>query len=340
MKLKWLWSILITGSLLIGFQIAHSQDEVSTTFIVVMLEDIIFDSGSDESFQVMLGSVVASGSRLQKNNWPNLSPFELLAENSLLPEDTNAIPMFAIREDQLGDQLAITLLALDNQIEDPSQANLWIQQTFPALVEAATGPVALLASDSNRTSETTATRLSEITTPLLDENRLLGLGVFQFSSSEDWGIREDIYQATVEGETNFTISYRISRIEVPHNLEVNITLKSISTVDSQAEVSFNSHAASGFSGESLNQLGRQFPFQGSLGLEAETLLELNEVLLSGPIGPFIFLNLATLNESGSGSNVTYTQLTGSASYPFEVTLTNTALGIDFNLLVEANFIGE
>ncbi len=339
MKKIWLRSLLLTTCLLVSFQAVHSQEATTTSYIVVTLEDIVFEANSDEHFQLMLGSVAASGFRIQKNIWPSTTPVTLLSDQGLLPNATNAIPLFALPESQLEDQLGFILMVVDNRIQDQSQADDWLQQSFPTAVETASGPVALWSTNSNILSETTASRIDEIVEPLLGGNKLLGISAIRFSSDEDWGVREEVYQTTVEAETSFTLTYRISRVEVPENIEVKVLLEDMSVTENLEQVVIDSQASTAFSGETLNRLHRLLPFEGSYKIESDNPLLVNEVLLTGPIGPFLYLDVG-INSDNFKSNLIFTQLIASIEFPFEITLTDESLGIDLKFRVEANFIGE
>lgn len=330
-RIKLIW--IVFAGLLFSISPALSQEVESTSYIVVLLEDISVSTADSSDVRLMFGSVSASGSRLQKHRWPGSSWIAAPSNQSVLPNENDALPVFALPEDQLGDSLSFSILALDNRIEDEALSQFWVQQNFPAVIEAATGPMALWASDSSLTPETQTARVAELASPLLGENELLGVFAVQFSQANDWGVQETSYQAVVESDSaTLTVSYRIARVNVANNLKIRVVLKEALSSES-ASFSAQSQSGAQFSGESLNLLTRQLPFSDTYELEPNTPLLIDEVLFDGAAGPFLYLNLETQFADTRLEPFTQTWLPDAPQLPVEIVL-NTANGAQLTLEVE------
>lgn len=330
-RIKLIW--MVFAALLLSISPALSQEAENTTYLVVLLENISITTADSTDVRLMLGSVSASGNRLQKHQWPGSSWIAAQSDQSILPNESNVLPLFALPEDQLGDSLSFSILALDNRIEDEALSQFWVQQNFPAVIEAATGPMALWASDSSLTAENRAARMAQLALPLLSENELLGVFAVQFSQADDWGVQEDAYQAVVESDSaTMTVSYRIARVNVADNVKIKVVLKEALSAES---TSFSAQSQSGtkFSGESLNLLTRQLPFSGTYVLEPDTPLPIDEVLFDGTAGPFLYLNLETQFAGTGLEPFTQTWLLNAPQLPTELVL-NTANGAQLTLEVE------
>lgn len=327
-KLKWL--IGLAGILLLlpwpGLpDAAQSQDSgESVDYIVVTLDQVslaIEPPGGDPlppPLKLMLGAVSASGSRIQKSLWPTAIWAETFpgidGGKPVFDGDPSAVPLFALPEEELGEELGFALIALENRVPEDEFPEDWLSTSMPAVSEAAASPLALWVSTEALSPEEEAARIRGVIEPHLGENVVLGVLTAKFPREDDWGVREEPYQASVaDGIVELNFEYRIRRVSVPSGASVTVTLKEIRLAetgrsgDDPARLFLWARGAGGFAGENLGGLLRRLPFVEAYELgdgESETL---DEILYSGDLGPFLYLNVGVW-EQGTGSLGTLTSL--------------------------------
>ncbi len=333
-KIRWL--LVIVGVLiLLPWQpdVAHSQDSSSAIdYIAVTLDELTINGAStDESLRLMLGAVSASGNRVQKTIWPAAIWADGAASNPFLTDEHSAIPLFALPEDQLGEELGFALIVFDNRIEPDQFPQGWLNNTLPAVVEAAADPIALWVTGQPTSPEEEASRISEVIVPLLGKNAQLGVIAAKFNSADDWGVREEPYEASA---ADLHIKYRIWRVSTPKNASVEVILNSIQvektgrSEDEPVQLFIWTRSATAFAGEGFNGLLRRLPFVDQYELQEGQSQALDEVLYSGELGPFLYLELGVWDQHPDGPRSlgmltdlwTVEGLAGDPPGSFEVTL--------------------
>jgi hypothetical protein len=307
-QLKWL-IVLMAGLLLLSWQpnVAHSQaSSAATNYIVVTLDQLTVTGPQTLAIQpirLMLGAVSASGSRVQKILWPAQIWADGAIGTPFMPDDRSAIPLFALPEDQLGDELGFGVIALDNKISVDQHPENWLNNALPAVIEAATDPMALWVTGQPTSPDDEASQITQAIAPLLGGNTRLGVIAGKFAKSSDWGVSAQTYEATAG---NLNVKYRIRRVSVPANVSSTVRLKGITVQKTgrsgsdPAQLFVWALGASGFAGESLNGLVRHLPFADFYALKAGQSQTLDEVLYSGDLGAFLYTELGVWDQQASG----------------------------------------
>jgi len=250
----------------------------------------------------MLGSVAASGPRVRTQTWPDaIWAHDSAQRDSFLDGETEAVPLFALPEDEMGERLAFGLVALDNRVAEGTNPQDWLNTRMPALVDAVSGPVARWGgpeADSISASQERE-RLEDVIQPHVGPNRQLGILAGRFSAANEWGIREAPYETSVASDgVRVTMRYRVRRVEVPSEGKVRVRLQRLSwTERSTAELFLWSRAATNFSGEGLNALARRLPLSGAFDLDANGVRSMDTVLIDGRVGPFLYLDMGAWDQA-------------------------------------------
>jgi hypothetical protein len=306
--LKWL-IVLIVGLLLLSWQpnVAHSQaSSTATNYIVVTLDQLTVTGPQTLAIQpirLMLGAVSASGSRVQKILWPA----QIWANGSIgtpfMPDDRSAIPLFALPEDQMGDELGFGVIALNNTISPDQHPEDWLNNAMPTVIEAASDPVALWVTGQPTSTDDEAGRISQAIAPLLGGNAQIGVIAVKFAKSNDWGVSAQTYGMNAG---NLNVKYRIRRVSVPADGNVEVHLKGIAVQKTgrsgsdPAQLFIWARGSSSFSGESFNGLVRRLPFADFYALKTGQSQALDEVLYSGELGAFLYTELSVWDEQANG----------------------------------------
>ncbi|MFB6287062.1 MAG: hypothetical protein ABEK03_10865, partial [Candidatus Bipolaricaulia bacterium] len=274
-----------------------AEGSASTSYVLVTLEQLSVDGlDAERSPRLMLGSVAASGLRVRTQTWPDaIWARDPAQRDSFLDGETEAVPLFALPEAEMGERLAFGLVALDNRVSEGANPQDWLNTRMPALVDAASGPVARWGraeADSISASQERE-RLEEVIRPHVGPNRQLGILAGRFSAADDWGVREAPYETSVASDgVRVTMRYRIQRVQVPSEGKVNVGLQRLSWMErNTAELFLWSQAATNFSGEGLNALPRRLPLSGAFDLDANSVRSMDTVLIDGRVGPFLYLNV-------------------------------------------------
>jgi hypothetical protein len=277
-------------------------------YIVVMLEELTINGATaDEPLRLMLGAVSASGSRVQKTLWPAMIWAEGAINSPFLTDDRSAIPLFALPVDQLGEELGFALIALDNRIEPDQFPQSWLNDALPAVVEEAAGPVALWVTGQPTSPEDVVSRMSEVIKPLLGKIEPLGIIAAKFQESDDWGVRDEPYETSAGNDVlEVNVQYRIQRVVVPTDASVEVILNSIRvekagrSEEEPVQLFVWARSATAFAGEGMGGLLRRLPFIDQYELRAGQSQVLGEVLYSGELGQFLYLNLAVWDHRPEG----------------------------------------
>lgn len=300
-------SLLIVVGLMLAFglsQVGQSQDGSSpTSYVVVTLEELTVEGGSSSaSPKLMLGAVTASGPRVQTQTWPNAIWAENLnGRGTFLSEEAEAVPLFALPEADMGERLAFGVVALDNRVPENDSPEDWLNVQMPALVEAASGPVARWGrSDADSISGSQERqRIGEAIQPHIGPNRQLGILTGRFPKSTDWGVREAPYETSVATDgIQVTMRYRVQRVAVPPEKAISARLQRLRwSGRNSASLVLWSRTATGFSGETLNAPARRLPLSGTFDLAPNSVRSLDTVLVNDGVGPFLYLNVGAWDRS-------------------------------------------
>lgn len=300
-------SLLIVIGLMLAFglsQVGQSQDGSSpTSYVVVTLEELTVDGeSSSASPKLMLGAVTASGPRVQTQTWPDaIWAEDLNGRGTFLREEAEALPLFALPEAEMGERLAFGVVALDNRVPENDSPQDWLNVQMPAVVEAASGPVARWGrSDGDAVSTSHARRrIRETIQPHVGPNRQLGTLTGRFRAADDWGIREAPYETSVTTDgVRVTMRYRVRRVAVPPEKAISARLQRLRWSERRsASLMLWSRTATDFSGEALNAPARRLPLSGTFDLAPNSGRPLDTVLVNDRVGPFLYLNVGAWDRS-------------------------------------------
>jgi hypothetical protein len=297
-------SFLRKGSQQIGSQSAFMP------YIVVVLESIKIGDDTDPAGpgEIVLVTLASSGGSTQNVKWPVSIWHEADNGNILLgsDDDRNGIPIFALREDQMSEDLLLSITAIDND-DIPG----WLDAALPPALGAATGALVFWQTGEPGASVKAAEKAKEIGdqfTKWLKRAETIGTFANKFRSVNDWGVRDAIYQSnpeTINGKIEVT--YSIRRITIPNDMKARVQLQRIKTHESgdfaTGEVFMHTRVASNIAGEALDARIQRFPKAGhhSMGDGATwSNFGPNAVLYDGPIGPFLYLEVGVWDEDNPG----------------------------------------
>ncbi len=311
-RIRWLALIVVAVTLtglgpwtgLDPSPLAQSRsDSEPTSYVLVTLEELSVDGlDSNRAPRLMLGAVTASGERVRTQIWPDAIWAEARPERgAFLDGEAEAVPLFALPEDDMGERLAFGVIALDNRVSENESPQDWLNTRMPALVEAASGPVARWGraeADAISASQERE-RIGDTIQPLVGPNRSLGILTGRFAASDDWGIRQAPYETSVTSEgVRVTMRYRVRRVEAPAAGDIGVRLQRLRWMErSSAQLFLWSRASTGFSGEDLNALPRRLPLSDTLNVAANGARSMNSVFLDGSVGPFLYLNVGAWDQS-------------------------------------------
>lgn len=213
-----------------------SDDLSMSTYIVVVLESMRTKVNGDQPGQdgeLMFFSEIDTGDEVQRVKWPN-SFWKTTGDNmQLLGDEIEAVPLFAYREEWMGDELAIKMMASDNDIRS---AMPFIDGSVPT-DEVETYFSASTCSSKYKNlvyipglSETLGTA-GQFVRDLFGgedckENDMFGTVTTTFSAANDWGAGQTY---TVELD-KIEYVYSIKKVTVPTDVGIEVKLKEVEII--------------------------------------------------------------------------------------------------------------
>jgi hypothetical protein len=303
-RLRWL--IVLAGGLLLlpwTSDVAQSQaPNVASGYIVVTLDAIKTETtDAKKSLNLMLAGVAGTNSRLQKITWPTELWQPVTLGEELLSDAREAVPLFALPENQMSDELALSLVVLDNTKADENFLKLSAPRV---LEEIAVLTTTWLAGNASVNTQTSA--LKERLPALLGQSvSLLGMHAIKFSKAQSWGVREQPYEAELQMTSvgKMKLVYSIKRVAPScQPVSVQARLKQIIVHQNGDEketgdVYLWARVAPGFAAsEELASTILRFPTDKTYALKDGATQEINQVLFEGTVGPFFYLELAAWDD--------------------------------------------
>jgi hypothetical protein len=314
-KLKWLISILGIIALLPGTtEIARSQTQARATgYIVVTLDSIKTERTAPESLahlNLTLAAVAGTGSRLQRIAWPTELWQSLILGEELLSDAREEIPLFALPIDQMSDELALTLVILDNT---KAAAN-WLKISAPSVLEEVSLLTATWLTGSTLSREQQSQLVRDRLQPQLGSSvSLVGLHALKYKKAEGWGVSEKTYQAEmpiIRGDLilgRIRLSYSIQHVGAvcqPVDAEVKlsqVTVHKNGDASKASEIYLWTRVASGFAAsEDLASTNLRLPNEKVFAIEEGQTKRLDQTLFEGRVDSFLYLELKAWDEDPTG----------------------------------------
>ena len=260
--------------------------------------------------EVFLTTFSATGEKIQKFVWP--AQMWIPVEG---PERFNqAIPLFAFKESEMGENLAISITAIDND-ELPSWLS-WAEDLiafFARVIDSVlTGILSIINSIEATIEELLYFRLElrleavrvTMMSDLLVGNEEIGAVNKIYTRAEDWGVQTRFDEPHVTTTGDFRVKYWIGRVAVPVNRDYNysVNLKNVSFDDTgdwgDGEVWMRIRAFSNF-GENGNPVTTwcRIPGMGTWsGGDGSSLNLEGRCSINNLKGPFVFLEISAWDE--------------------------------------------
>jgi hypothetical protein len=272
------------------------------SYIVVIIEEVRINNDEDsmDSGELMLVTGSGSGERGQKANWPykmwyNVNDGDVIKKR---------IPIFALKEEEMGDFLVFSIGALDD--DQPPGVLGWFLD-FAALpleiVEKVIDLPATLVGAGELEDELAGeihSQLSRIT-----NTDLIGSMVKAYSKSDDWGVRDRTYTESAGG---MTVKYSIKRVKTHKGSSLGVRLYTVRISDNEedgpadldgAEIWLWLRVATKFYGSDYNGKTYRLPADGTYDRSDDDFLIYNgddPILTYSAYGPFIFFDVAAWEE--------------------------------------------
>jgi hypothetical protein len=299
-KLKWLM-VIVGGLVLLPWQpdVAQPQPPPSG-YIVVTLEAIKTEQTSPTpaivNVNLMLAGVTGTDSQLQKLTWPMELWQPVTMGEELLGDAREGLPLFALFESQMSDELALMLVALENAKADEN----WLKLLAPRLLEEmAILTATWLAGNASAEAQTEVFK-QRLPSTLGEGVSLLDVLVIKFTKAQNWGVREQPYEAELQMPPvgKMKLVYSIKRVAPScQPVSVQARLKQITVHQNGDEketgdVYLWARVAPGFAAsEELASTILRFPTDKTYALKDGATQEINQVLFEGTVGPFFYLEL-------------------------------------------------
>lgn len=301
-RLKWL--IVIAGGMLLlpgPPEIAQSQPtNLSPGYIVVTLDSIkteqIHPTPAPVTLNLMLAGVAGTDSQLQKLAWPTELWQPVILGEELLSDARESVSLFALPEERMSDELAVTLVALDNTKADENFLKLSAPRV---LEEMAILTATWLASNASADAQT-ETLKQRLSSMLGEAVSLLDAHAIKFTKAQSWGVRDKAYEVELQAAPTgkIKLTYSIKRISAGcHPINVQAKLKQIIVHQNgddkeTGDVYLWARVAPGFAAsEELSSTVLRFPSDKTYALKDGATQEISQVLFEGEVGPFFYLEL-------------------------------------------------
>ncbi len=210
------------------------------------------------------------------------------------------MPLFVLEESRMRDRMSITISVLD---EDRPVAAGVVEVTTRVLPHVA-GAAVTIASES-ATAGTATAAVGELVLAAVRDSwtqDVVGVHANVFSREQDWGIRPEPIVDQTSADGTIRVAYHIERITVPDDLRVRARLNRISIGESlddwyDARPSSDVYAfARSWGGHMAGEIPQQrlerFPASGDRDMSGGEAWELDANIWEGPVGPFLFLEMA------------------------------------------------
>ena len=252
----------------------------------------------------MLFTYAGSGDTVQKLNWPYRIWYTVSGGGTI----AKRIPVFALKESEMGDNLAVSVTAIDND-----QMPGWLETILDVLL----APVYLITTITETVGESVADLElqlgGDVAAGLADAvhgNEQIGAVNKVYLKSEDWGVSGTQY--SVRGG-DLTVKYSIHRVSIPKNSRLGVKVYNVSISDTgdyyDGEVFMYVRGATNFGDKDLSGVAYRFPEGGTWDLGDNAFIHSGACTPDGsggcpenPLfsyeenGPFIFIELDAWDE--------------------------------------------
>ena len=288
-----------------------SAEEV---WIVVTLDRIEFQGNLVEwprfkGNPINFVSVVASGNSYQKLAWPGTGWYTIADEGAELVQDTEAIPLFALPLDRMGNRLGIAIQFLGNT--DYDWDHLHIPEELSTLEKTLRRELSpnLPALNIPPSREREQEPLEWIEAPYVyfaPYIRVFSSDVWEKSDIRTFSA--EVYQQYVVGGATppaVRFRYSIRKVFLPEGLRARVRLEGIKTVENgdtlNGEVFLMARAISSFAstGRPLQRVIR-IPSSGHYSMGDGEEKVLSAVLFEGVVSPFLYVEVMVWDEDNPG----------------------------------------
>ncbi|MGY4707889.1 hypothetical protein ACVNPS_09115 [Candidatus Bipolaricaulota sp. J31] len=248
-------------------------------------------------------SVAGSGGIYQKLVWPAAGWYTIADEGTELAQETEAIPIFALPEDELGSRLGTAIEFFGNTEYD------WNRSFTPAalreLERKLREKLSRLVLGEKREVEPL-----EYTAPYADFSHYFHILSSHpaLPSSTAWSSGGRTYTAEVLGHAaQVRFRYSIRRVTLPEGLRARLRLEGIKTVENgdtfKGEIFIQARTMWGFapSGAPLQRLVR-VPSSGHYSMGDGDEKVLSVVLFEGEVRPFLYAEVMVWDEDEPEAN--------------------------------------
>ena len=279
-------------------------------YIVVVIDEIIVHDDEDPTGagELMLFTYGASGDKAQKVNWP-LGYWHSVNSGGTIGK---RVPVFALKESEMGDSLAVSITAIDND-EMPG----WLEAIIDVLllpidaILLVTGSIGSSIADMELNLETgVVTSLNDA----ISGNEMIGTVNKIYNKSQDWGVSNDQYSIRKGG---MTVKYSIKRVSVPKNSKLGVKVYNVTLADTgdyfDGEVFLKLRAATNFAEKNLAGIWYRLPDSGTWDLGDNAFIHsgAGELDAAGrfveyPVlnfeenGPFVFVEVDAWDKDNPG----------------------------------------
>jgi hypothetical protein len=290
------------------------------SYVVVTLDSVTIHDDEDPfgSGEVVLMTATASAGKVQQIHWPgkhwqDANSGETLLDlakaptvpkklNDLNPvlavtREQEAIPIFAMKESEMGRDLAIFIMAVDDdQIKD------WLKFLIEKGMAKAAGLVAEWAGGgplAQEGAEFIGGKIGEALVEWLSQAEEIGIHVHKFSKEQDWGVGQT-HEFRAKG---MTVRYTIRRV-TPPEMRLSVFLRAVVTHDSSepwyrgdGDCYLFARAAMNFVGNELNTTPFSRNDDQTPDCNDGTVLRFDQELRTeGGIWPFLYVEVAVLED--------------------------------------------
>lgn len=290
------------------------------SYVVVTLDSVTILDDEDPfgSGEIVLMTATASAGKVQKLHWPgkhwqDANSGETLLELAEAPKvppklknlnvisitrEQEAIPIFTMKESEMGRDLAIFIMAVDDdQLKD------WLKFLIEKGMAKAAGLVAEWAGGgplAKEAAEFVGGKVGEALAEWLSQAEEVGIHLHKFSQDQDWGVGKS-YEFRAKG---MTVRYTIRRV-TPPEMRISVFLRAIFIHDDSepwyrgdGDCYLFARAATHFAGEELDtspfsRTDAQTPDCNS----GRTVLDFDEELRTEKgVLPFLYVEVAALED--------------------------------------------
>lgn len=246
-----------------------SPSTMPDSYIVITLDEMIIHDDEDPAAagELQLITLAATGDKAQTMYWPAGLWRPVDSGNSVLGGNIlEKIPVFSLKENQMGEKLAISFRAIDND-DLPN----WLE----GFIDILSAPFGVLASVVEFLADLAPlpplegmvyleNQLESAFNELIADNEEIGSVTQIYDRSQDWGVREEPYIIRKGG---LTVKYTIHRISVPKNSKLGVKLWKVVVRDTgdyyDGEVWFWMRCANNFGEQKIDEIRYRIPRSGT-----------------------------------------------------------------------------